>query len=135
MPYKFEKLEIWDLSLKYLDILYEIARQLPEIEKFNLRSQLIRAGTSISLNIAEGSTGQSDPEQSRFLGIALRSAIETVACISIIKRRSYISKEGIIQESEPKAEILIRKIQAMRNALDKRSGKVSDTTVFYETDD
>lgn len=135
MPYKFEKLEIWDISLDYLDLLYDIAHQLPDIEKFNLTSQIIRAGTSISLNIAEGSTGQSDPEQSRFLGMAIRSAIETVACLTIIKRRSYDVDKEIIAQSEKKAELLIKKIQAMRKAINKRAGKVSDSTVFYETDD
>jgi len=135
MTYKFEKLEIWDISLEYLDLLYDIAHQLPDIEKYNLSSQLIRAGTSISLNIAEGSTGQTDPEQSRFLGMAIRSAIETVACITILKRRSYEIDNEIIDQSEKKSELLIKKIQAMRKAINKRAGRVSDTTVFYETDD
>ena len=134
MTYKFEKLEIWQIILEYLDLLYDIAQQLPEIEKFNLSSQLIRAGTSISLNIAEGSTGQSDPEQSRFLGMAVRSAIETVACITIIKRRSYDISDEVIKKSEKKAELLIKKIQAMRKAINRRSGNVSESTVFYGSD-
>ncbi len=134
MAYKFENLEIWHLSMEYLDLLYEIANQLPDIERFDLSSQLIRSGTSISLNIAEGSTGQSDPEQSRFLGIALRSAIETVACITIIKRRSYVSENKIIQESEEKAELLIKKVRAMRNAINRKIDSVSDNSVFYEQD-
>ena len=71
MTYKFEKLEIYQLALDYLDLIYALADRLPRNEEFNLRSQMIRAGTSIVLNIAEGSTGQTDPEQSRFLGIAL----------------------------------------------------------------
>ena len=46
-----------------------------------LASQIKRAADSVSLNIAEGSTGQSNPEFARFLGIALRSNIEVVGCI------------------------------------------------------
>jgi four helix bundle protein len=57
--YKFEKLEVWGLSLDYSDLIYSIARQLPETERFNLAAQIIRAATSIALNIAEGSTGKS----------------------------------------------------------------------------
>jgi len=52
---------------------------------------VIRAATSIALNIAEGSTGQSDKEQIRFLSLALRSFLETVACIDLIEKRNYIS--------------------------------------------
>ena len=80
MAFKFEQLDVWQLSLEYSDLIYDVAERLPEKEKFNLQSQIISAATSISLNIAEGSTGQSDPEQNRFLGLALRSLIETVAC-------------------------------------------------------
>jgi len=78
---------------------------------------MIRAATSIVLNIAEGSTGQTDPEQSRFLGIALCSLLETVACQNIIERRKYLDTEelNIIYEVGQK---LFAKIQAMRKALE-----------------
>jgi four helix bundle protein len=73
MAYKFEKLEVWQLSVEYIDLVYQLAEQLPKIEEYNLKSQVIRAATSVALNIAEGSTGQSNAEQTRFLGMALRS--------------------------------------------------------------
>ena len=80
MPYKFEQLEVWKLALDYIDLIYKLAENLPRSEDFNLKSQITRAATSIALNIAEGSQGQSDAEQARFLGMSLRSLIETVAC-------------------------------------------------------
>ena len=67
MTFKFEKLQVWQDSLDYLELVYKIASELPDSERYNLRSQIIRAATSINLNIAEGSTGQSDAEQVRFL--------------------------------------------------------------------
>jgi four helix bundle protein len=72
MPFKFEKLEVWRSALDYIDLIYAIADQLPRSEEYNLRSQIIRAATSVALNIAEGSTGQSNDEQARFLGLAIR---------------------------------------------------------------
>ena len=66
MSFKFEKLDVWQMALDYCDLMYEMADKLPEKERFNLQSQIRRAGTSVALNIAEGSTGQSDPEQRRF---------------------------------------------------------------------
>ena len=93
MPYKFEQLDVWKLSLEYIDSIYVLAAQLPKSEEYNLKSQIVRAATSISLNIAEGSRGQSDAEQARFLGFAIRSLIETVACQHIIRRsrhKSYV---------------------------------------------
>lgn len=78
MPYKFEKLEVWQLAMDYADLILAVIEKLPKKENFNLSSQMDRAVTSISLNIAEGSTGQSDPEQAKFLGYAIRSlAVQT----------------------------------------------------------
>ncbi len=116
MAYKFEKLEVWQLSLEYIDLIYQLAERLPKNEEYNLRSQVIRAATSVALNIAEGSTGQSDAKQSRFLGMALRSLIETVACLHLIKRRNYASADGV-QEIYAFSEKLSVKLQAFRNAL------------------
>ena len=60
MGYKFEQLEVWQLALEYTDLIYPIANKLPRSEETNLKRQIIRAATSIGLNIAEGSTSQSD---------------------------------------------------------------------------
>lgn len=76
MPYKFERLEVWKLSMDYLDLVYAIADKLLRSEDFNLKSQIIRAATSNQLNIAEGSTSQTDAEQSRFIGLAIRFPVE-----------------------------------------------------------
>lgn len=94
MPFKFEKLEIWQLAMEYADLAYKIADDLLHQEEFNLKSQLRRAATSIALNIAEGSTGLSDTEQARFLGYALRSLLETVAGQQTLKPRSEHLREA-----------------------------------------
>lgn len=62
MGYKFQELQAYKISLAYLDLIYSLAQKLPETEKFNLKPQVQKAATSIILNIAEGSTGQSDAE-------------------------------------------------------------------------
>ena|SRR6185503_7818454 len=117
--YKFQKLEVYQLALAHLDQLYALAEKLPRSEEYNLRSQLVRAGTSVVLNIAERSTSQSDPEQSRFLAIALRSLVETVACQNIIERRNYVAKEDLSDLNES-GQLLFAKIQAMRRSLERR---------------
>ncbi|UCC64248.1 MAG: four helix bundle protein [Anaerolineae bacterium] len=64
MAYKFERLEVWQLAMEYVDLIYAIAGQLSRFKDYDLRSQMIRAATSVALNVAEGSTSQSDAEQS-----------------------------------------------------------------------
>lgn len=117
MAYKFEQLDVWKLSLEYIDSIYILAAQLPKSEEFNLKSQIVRAATSISLNIAEGSTGQSDAEQARFLGFAIRSLIETVACQHIIRRRNYIQDESLLKKLYEDSEVLAKKLQSFRKSI------------------
>ena len=93
--YKFQKLEVYHLALSYLDLVYSVVFQLPNKERFNISSQAIRAATSIPLNIAEGSTGQSNSEQARFLSIAIRSYLETIACLDLIERRDYVDMKQL----------------------------------------
>ena len=116
MPFKFEKLEIWKLSIQYVDKIYQVASIMPTLEERNLKSQIMRAATSISLNIAEGSTGQTNPEQVKFLGYALRSLLETVACIHLIRNRNY-APEAMLDDVYRMSEWLAAKIHAMRKSL------------------
>ena len=119
MVYKFQSLKVYDLALSYLDEIYDLARQLPRAERLNLQSQLQRAAASIVLNIAEGSTGQSDAEQGRFLGLALRSYLETVACFDIIERRAYLTNDALC-ETRAMGHDLFVKLQAFRQSLKPR---------------
>lgn len=114
--YKFQRLEVYQLALEYVDAVYDLSRHLPDLERFNLRSQIERAATSIVLNIAEGSTGQSDAEQARFLGLALRSFLETIACWDLIERRAYLSPKELTRIRDLGHRLFI-KIQAFRKKL------------------
>ena len=117
MPFKFEKLEVWQLALDYVESVYELTDQLPSSEKYNLTSQLRRAATSVALNIAEGSTGQTDAEQARFLGLAIRSLIETVACQHLVSRREYLADREPLRELYRSSEKLVAKLHTMRAAI------------------
>ncbi|HAF25440.1 MAG TPA: hypothetical protein DCK93_21455 [Blastocatellia bacterium] len=71
------------------------------------------------LNIAEGSTGQSDAAQNRFLGLAMRSYLETIACLDIAQRRSIVTKDSL-PNIRDFGHRLFTKLQAFRHSL-KRS--------------
>jgi len=134
MPYKFEQLEVWQLALEYVDAIYNLAERLPRSEEYNLKSQIIRAATSIALNIAEGSTGQTDAEQARFLGLSIRSLIETVACQHLIRRRKYLDDESPINDVYSKSQTLARKLQAFRKSLSSASHQFREEPAPYFTD-
>ena len=135
MAFKFEQLEVWKISLEYLDLIYVLAENLPKGEEYNLKSQINRAATSISLNIAEGSTGQTDAEQARFLGMAIRSLIETVACQHINRRRGYVQDENLLKKVYEDSQLLAKKLQAFRKSLSNPQHGVREEAPGYEEDE
>ncbi len=97
-----------------------------------MKSQIRRAATSVALNIAEGSTGQTDGEQARFLGVALRSLVETVACERIIVRRGYVVDGTVLRDIHTQGELLAKKLQAMRKAIAPRGRVTREEHTEYD---
>lgn len=116
MPFKFEKLVIWQLSIEMANNIHLMTRSFPKEEMFSLTTQIKKAADSSALNIAEGSTGQSNPEQQRFLGYAQRSCIEVVSALYLAIKRDYITKE-IFEIRYNELDSLVKKIQAFKNSL------------------
>ncbi len=116
MPFKFEKLKIWTLSLELSGEVSEMVKGFPKDELFILTSQLKRAADSVVLNIAEGSTLHTNAEFRRFLVIANRSALEVIACFYIARQRRFID-ESVFIDKYNKYEKLIAMIQALIKSL------------------
>ena len=111
--FKFEKLIIWQKAMDLGEELVTICKPFPNHEKFNLSSQLSRAIDSVALNISEGSILQSDLEQKRFLGYAIRSLAEVITCLHKAKRRTYIT-EDIFNEHYDESFNLMNTMVAFR---------------------
>ena len=90
--FKFEDLIIWQKAMDLAEDVYKLSKSFPKEEIYNLTSQIRRAVDSIALNISEGSIGQSNPEQKKFIGYSIRSLAEVVTCLHKAIRRKYISK-------------------------------------------
>ncbi|MBL7857310.1 MAG: four helix bundle protein [Cyclobacteriaceae bacterium] len=116
MSFKFEKLIVWQKAADLSEKVSELVKKFPKDEMYILSSQFKRAADSISLDIAEGYTGQSNAEFSRFLGYALRSDIEVVGCLHLASGRKYISAEEF-QELYNCCEELLVMINALRRTL------------------
>ena len=95
--FKFEKLIIWQKAMDLGEEMNSLTENFPKKEMFNLSSQLMRAIDSVALNISEGSIGQSNPEQNRFMGYAIRSLAEVVTCLHKTKRRNYITEDVFVK--------------------------------------
>lgn len=116
MAFRFEHLNIWKDALVYAKKIYASTRKFSKDELFALTSQLRRAASSISTNIAEGAGSSSKKDFAHFLDIAIKSTFETVSLLYLAQEQGYITeKERLELYSE--AEILVKKIQAFRRSL------------------
>ncbi len=116
MSFKFEKLEVWKDLAELSGLVHKVCLTFPKEELYILVPQIKRAADSVSLNIAEGSTGQTNPEFKKFLGYAIRSGVEVVGCIYPAKKRNIISDEDF-ESIYIATDQLVKRIQALRNSL------------------
>jgi four helix bundle protein len=89
--FDFEKLDVYQASIEVVVLIDTITEAFPRGRAY-LTDQLQRAGTSISLNIAEGAGEFNVNEKSRFYRMAKRSATETAAIFEVAKRLKIIQE-------------------------------------------
>ncbi len=116
MAFNFEQLLVWQKAIDLTGIVHELTLKFPRDELFILTSQIKRASNSIALNIAEGSTGQTNPEFKKFLSYSIRSAIEVVSCLHIAKRRNLITEQDF-QIIYKKIEEILKMLQALKKSI------------------
>ncbi|MBQ0788900.1 MAG: four helix bundle protein [Oceanihabitans sp.] len=113
--FKFEKLIIWQKVMDLGEEMNSLTEKFPKKEMFNLSAQLMRAIDSVALNISEGSIGQSNPEQNRFIGYAIRSLAEVVTCLHKAKRRNYFSEDIFIKQYDTSYHLMNMMIAFRKN--------------------
>ena len=104
VKFNFEDLKVYDKALDFVDSVYALTKKFPVDERFGLKSQFIRASTSIALNIAEGA-GDSNPQFNRYLQISQDSIRECVVCLTISLRQNYISEDDNVLHRRKLSEI------------------------------
>ncbi|WP_047154569.1 four helix bundle protein [Aneurinibacillus tyrosinisolvens] len=102
----FRKLEVYKKSLEFVQKIYRVVEQFPKREEHILISQVLRASSSISLNIAEGTSQIYEMKRLNFLNISLGSANEVRAILDIAYRLKYISQEQFYELESQLVEII-----------------------------
>lgn len=88
-------LEVYQLSLKLVEKLYDLLKKIPKSE-FDTINQIKRSAKSIPANIAEGFGKRGSPKEfKRFLQIALGSSDETITHLRMLYITSPYSRESI----------------------------------------
>src|SRR5687768_17615846 len=91
----YKDLLVWQKSVDLVELVYQVAKKLPDVEQFGLVSQVCRAAVSIPSNIAEGYGRQSTGHYRQHLSIALGSLLELETQFIICRRLPYLSDDDI----------------------------------------
>jgi|SRR3989338_4106254 len=89
----FTDLRAWKEAHQLVLRIYKISKHFPNDERFGLSDQIRRATVSISSNIAEGFSRNSNSEKKQFYYFSLGSLSETQNQLLIAKDLGYISKD------------------------------------------
>lgn len=95
-----QNLDVYTFSKKFVLECYKLTKQLPSDEKFGMVRQIRRAGLSVHLNIAEGSSRKSEVERKRYYEISRGSIVEIDAALDIAKELNYLDNLDLNQLQE-----------------------------------
>jgi len=117
----FEDLLVWQKSVKFAVDVYATCENLPESERYGIRSQLTRAAISISSNIAEGHGRKSPADFIRFLRISMGSCRECQSLVMVAKELGMFD-DSVMELQESAAE-LSRMLNGLISRLEAQKGK------------
>ena len=116
MKTNFENLEIYKLSEKLADQIWDIVVDWNHLAQDTVGKQVVRSADSIGANIAEGSGRGTDKDYLRFLKISRGSLYETRHWLRRSVKRTLLTKEQvdelslITKELTPKLNAYIKAI-------------------------
>ncbi|MCV9930866.1 four helix bundle protein [Flavobacterium sp. LS1R47] len=124
--FSFEKLEVWQNSRMFVLDIYKLTSNFPSNETFGITSQIKRSSSSITTNIAEGTSRNTNKDKAHFLTISYSSAMETLNHLIISKDLNYISEDDYIN-CRGKIEKICNQINSLKKYyLSKEQNTASD---------
>jgi four helix bundle protein len=96
----FEDLEVYRVARAFRCAMYDVARELPDIEKFGLANQIRRAAVSLTNNLAEGHGRFHYLDQIRFMLQARGSLQELIDDLNVCVDETYLPQQRVTELKE-----------------------------------
>ena len=117
----------FDLEERLIDfsvLIIEIINEMPNTKAGNhLSGQLVRSGTSVSLNYGEAQSGESRKDFIHKIKVVLKELRETFVCLKIIYRtKLYKSEKNIktaINENNELISIFVKSVETAQKNIEK----------------
>lgn len=108
----------YDLEQRLIDfavLIIQTVENLPETRtSTHLGNQLLRSGTSPALNYGEAQAAESKRDFIHKFGIILKELRESLVCLKILKRISYLKNEEVLIECSELTAIFNKSIITAR---------------------
>ena len=109
----FTDLNTWKEGHKLVLLIYKYTGDFPPKENFSLIDQMRRAAVSVTSNIAEGFTRNTNKEKCQFYSMAQGSLAELQNQLLIAKDVNYL-KKGLFQEIANQTVIVNKLINGLK---------------------
>lgn len=117
--FSFENLLVYKKARVLVKDVYNLPREFPREEKYELGDQIRRSITSVTSNIAEGSGRESIKEKIHFLEIAFGSLMEAFSQLQNAQDLEYI-KQQKVEDIRPQFEEAAKMISGLKASLEKK---------------
>ncbi len=119
-----DKFDLEERLIEFSVLIIEIANELPNTKTGNhLAGQIIRSGTSLSLNYGEAQSAESRRDFIHKMKIILKELRETLICLKIIHRAKLHKDEAKLKramsENDELLSIFVKSIETAQKNLKK----------------
>jgi len=124
MTMQMDKFNLEDRLVNFSVLVIEIANEMPKTKAGNhLATQIIRSGTSASLNYGEAQSGESRKDFIHKMKVVLKELRETFVCLKIIyKTKLYKTEKKItiaMAENDELISIFVKSVETAQKNLEK----------------
>lgn len=109
-------LKVWQSAMTMVEQVYELAKRLPDTERYGLVSQMTRSAVSVPANIAEGHARGTRRDYAQFISVSRGSLMETETYVHLTVRLGFTSRDDVQSLLALISEIS-KMLTALRNRL------------------
>ena len=118
------KFDLEERLINFSVLIIEIVNEMPNSKAGNhLSGQLVRSGTSVSLNYGEAQSGESRKDFIHKMKVVLKELRETFICLKIIHKTKLYKTEAKIlkaqKENDELISVFVKSIETAQKNLDQ----------------
>ena len=117
-----KKFDLEERLIEFSALIIEITKEMENSQAGNhLSRQLLRSGTSVSLNYGEAQSGESRKDFIHKMKIVLKELRETYVCLKLIERTQLYADQTIMhkaqRENNELISIFVKSVETAQNNL------------------